>query len=103
MQKNGTFLDDESFRTFICEVDSIVNCRPLTIDNLNDPGSLSPLTPNHLLTMKTKVILPPLGIFQSEEKYSKKRWRRIQHLANGFWVRWRQEFLQILQEKSKWT
>ena len=25
MQKNGTCLDDESFRTSICEVDSIVN------------------------------------------------------------------------------
>ena len=103
MQKNGTCLDDESFRTLICEVESIVNCRPLTVDNLNDPDSLSPLTPNHLLTMKTKVILPPPGIFQSEEKYSKRRWRRIQHLANEFWVRWRKEFLQTLQERSKLT
>jgi len=30
------------------------------------------------------------------------RWRRIQHLANLFWTRWRQEFLPSLQERRKW-
>ena len=103
MRNNSTCLDDESFRTLMCEVESIVNSRPLTVDNLNDPHSLSPLTPNHLLTMKTKVLLPPPGNFQTKERYSKKRWRRIQHLANEFWARWRKEFLHSLQERSKWN
>jgi hypothetical protein len=103
MRNNSTCLDDESFRTLMCEVESIVNSRPLTVDNLNDPHSLSPLTPNHLLTMKSKVLLPPPGNFQTKERYSKKRWRRIQHLANEFWARWRKEFLHSLQERSKWN
>ncbi|KAL5011234.1 hypothetical protein ScPMuIL_011683 [Solemya velum] len=34
---------------------SIVNSRPLTVTNLNEPGEPVPLTPNQLLTMKSKV------------------------------------------------
>lgn len=64
--------------------------------------SVSPLTPNQLLTMKTKVILPPPGNFQSSSLYSRKRWRRTQYLVNEFWIRWRSEFLQNLQARNKW-
>ena len=55
----GTQLDDESLRTFMCEAAGIVNSRPLTPGSLNDPLSDEPLTPNHLLTMKSKIVLPP--------------------------------------------
>ena len=83
-------LDDESLRTLLCEVEAIVNNRPLTVDSKNDPDSLSPLTPNHLLTMKSKIVLPRPGVFRSVDLYSRKRrWRRVQHLANEFWSRWR--------------
>ena len=97
------FLDDESLRTFMCEVEAIINSRPLTVDLLNDPGSLSPLTPNHLLTMKTKVVLSPPGVFPAADKFCRKRWRRVQHLANEFWSRWRKEYLLSLQQRQKWT
>ena len=53
--------------------------------------------------MKTQVILPPSGIFQTKEEYSKKRWRRIQHFANELWSRCRKEFLPSLQERPKWN
>ncbi len=33
-------LDDDSLRTLMSEVMAIVNCRPLTVDNLNDPMSV---------------------------------------------------------------
>ena len=89
LQKNGKQLDDESLRTLMCEAEAIVNSCPLTVSQLADPDSLSPLTPNHLLTMKTKVVLAPLGAFQPADVYCKKRWRRVTHLANEFWTRWR--------------
>jgi hypothetical protein len=69
----GTQLDDESLRTLMCEAETIVNCRPLTIDNVGSPDSLELLTPNHLLTMKSKVILPPPGEFQRADVYLKRR------------------------------
>ena len=64
-------LNDESLRTLMIESECIVNSRPLTTENLIDPESL-PLTPNQLLTMKTKVVLPPPGIFQKEDVYCRK-------------------------------
>ena len=85
------------------EAAAIVNCRPLTIDNLNDPTSLEPITPNHLLTMKSKIVLPPPGEFQRADLYSRKRWRRVQHLINEFWTRWKNEYLQNLQVRQKWS
>lgn len=103
LQSNSTQLNEESLSTLLCEAEAIVNSRPLTVDSLNDPLSPYPLTPNHLLTMKTKVVLPPPGVFQSADMYCRKRWRRVQHLANEFWVRWKKEYLQSLQQRQRWT
>ena len=99
----GTQLDDDSLRTFMYEAAAIVNSRPRTVDSANDPLSLAPLTPNQILTMKHDVVLPPLGNFENTDLYSKKRWRRVQHLTHKFWKRWRKEYLQNLQVRSKWN
>ena len=96
LEKSASSLDGESFHTLICETEAIV-------DNLSDPESTSPMTPNHILTMKTRPVLLPPGIFQKEDLYLRKRWRRVQHLSCEFWTRWKREFLHSLQERSKWT
>ena len=87
LRKHGQQLDDESLRTFLIDSAAIVNSRSLTVENINDPLSATPLTPNHLLTQKSKVILPPPGYFQITCRYSRKHWRRTQYLVNEFWVR----------------
>ena len=102
LERCGSQLDDDSLRTVFYEVMSIVNSRPLTTDMLNDQTSANPLTPNHLLTMKSKIVLPPPGEFQEADIYSRKRWRRVQYLLNVFWSRWRIEYLQTLQPRGKW-
>ena len=63
---HGQQLDDESLRTFLYESAAIVNSKPLTVDNINDPLSVIPLMPDQFLTMKTKVILPPPGSFRKQ-------------------------------------
>ena len=103
MDHSGTQLDEESLRTFMYEAMAVVNSRPLTVNTLNDPTSLEPLTPNHLLTMKSSVVLPLPGIFQRVDLYSQRRWRRVQHLVNEFWSRWKEEYLHTLQPRQKWT
>ncbi|XP_054762932.2 uncharacterized protein LOC129269456 [Lytechinus pictus] len=103
LMSSGNQLDDESFRTFLTEVESIVNSRPLTTSNLCSSDAPEPLTPNHLLTMKPKVILPPPGKFQRADSYSRRWWRRVQYLSNEFWLRWRKEFLPTLQTREKWV
>ena len=103
IEKKGNRLNNESFQTFICEAEAILNCCPLTVDNLGDPTSPSPLLPMQVLTMKTKPVFPPPGIFQREDVYLLKRWRMVQHLTNEFWDRWKKEYLLSLQKRSKWT
>ena len=100
---NAGVSDGETFQTLICEAEAIVNSCLLTLDNLSDQDSLAPLMPNHILTMKTWPVLPPPVVFQREDQYSRKRWRRVQHLACQFWDCRRKEFLQNLQWRSKWT
>ena len=102
LKEHSSNLDDESFRTLLCEAETIVNSRPLTTESLSD-ASIEPLTPNHLLTAKCKPVLPPPGIFQKEKSYCRRRWRHIQYLADIFWNRWRKEYLCSLQTRQKWT
>lgn len=93
-------LDSSSLRTFLYEVMAIVNCRPLTTISESD---CQPLSPNLLLTMKSKVVLPPPGNFDETDVYSRKRWKVVQGLANQFWSKWRNMYLNNLQSRQKWT
>ena len=102
LNTHGSSLNDESFRTLSTEVEAVINSRPLTVDNLSDSQSLVPLTPNHLLTMKSKIIMAPPGDFEKADLYSRRRWRRIQNIINEFWSRWKHEYLLSLETRQKW-
>ena len=102
LHNHGAQLDDESLRTFMSEAAAIVNSRPLTVGSINDPLSDPPLSPNLLLTMKSDIVLPPPGNFQRSDLYSRKLWRRTQYLVNQFWYKWRSEYVQNLQVRTKW-
>ena len=102
MMSHRKLLDDESFVTWMTEVEAIVNARPLTLEDVNDPNS-RPLSPANLLTLKSKVVMPPPGDFQEADLYCRKRWRAVQYLADEFWRRWRKEYLLVMQTRSKWT
>ena len=102
-QETATRLDTSSLRTVLYEVMAIVNSRPLTVEQLDGTDGPLPLTPNHLLTMKSGIIVPPPpGRFEKTDLYLSKRWRRVQYVADLFWSRWKREYLQALQERQKW-
>jgi Family of unknown function (DUF5641) len=94
-------LDDTSLRCLFYEAMLIVNSRPLTA--VSNHPSIETLTPNHLITLKPKMPLPPPGHFVREDLYAKKRWRRIQYLLEQFWNRWKREYLLNLSERQRWT
>lgn len=83
-------LDDESFHTVLCEIESILNDRPITKIS-EDPNDFEALTPDHLLLMKGKPALPP-SLFKESDQYVKRRWRQVQYLADLFWKRWIREY-----------
>ncbi|KXJ07929.1 hypothetical protein AC249_AIPGENE13494 [Exaiptasia diaphana] len=93
-------LDDEGFSTLFCEVERIINSRPITKTS-DDPKDLEPLTPNHILLLRSELSLPP-GVFTNDDVYSKRKWKQVQYLADLFWRRWIQEYLPTLQRRQKW-
>ena len=101
LEEAGHQLDDECFPSLLKEVQAVVNSRALALNDMSSPDSPELLTCNHLLTMKSKVLMPPPGVFLREDLYLRRRWRRVQHLANVFWDRWRKEFLYTLQLHKK--
>lgn len=94
-------LNDDEFHTLLCEVENIINTRPLTTVS-TDSSDPEPLTPAHLLMLKPSFTRPFPGVFQESDLYTRRRWRRIQYLSGLFWTRWRREYLAMLQERSKW-
>ena len=93
-------IDDESLSTLLCEVESIMNGRPLTTVS-TDQRDLEALTPNHLLLLQSEPQLPP-GLFSEEDCFSRRRWKQVQYLSNIFWRRWSKEYLPQLQIRQKW-
>ena len=96
---NGN-LDEKSLTTFLCETASIINNRPLSADDLSDLSNFLPISPSNFLTMKPSIVLAPHGYFSEDNLYSRKRWRRVQHLSSQFWLKYRTEYLQKV-EKSR--
>lgn len=94
-------IDDEGLQTIFCEVEAILNNRPLCTVS-SDPHDLEPLTPNHILLLKSQPVLPP-GTFQKSDLYARRRWKQVQYMADLFWHRWTKEYLLLLQERQKWT
>ena len=93
-------LRDETLRTLLCEIESILNSRPLTpisSDVRDDP----PLSPNDLLLHGGQGVTLPITVFSQTEGVNKKRWKQAIYLANAFWKRWRAEYLPTLQERQK--
>ena len=94
-------LTHELLVTLMAEVTAIVNARPISAIP-TDADEPQPLSPSMLLTMKTRPLGPPPGNFVPPDIYARCRWRRVQYLADQFWIRWRREYLQSMQTRAKW-
>lgn len=94
-------LNDEVLLTMMCEVEAIINGWPITKVS-DDPKDPEPLTPNHLLLLRSGPTLPP-SRFGKEDSYSCRRWKQVQYLVDIFWRRWIREYLPTLQERKKWS
>ena len=100
LREQNIKFDEEGLATMCCEIENILNNRPLT-QMSNDPNDLNALTPNHLILARSGATFPP-GLFDKGDLYTKRRWRQVQHCVQTFWKRWSREYLTTLQSREKW-
>ncbi|VDH95111.1 Hypothetical predicted protein [Mytilus galloprovincialis] len=101
LQEQKLRLDDENLQTLFCEVEAILNGRPIT-EVPNSVNDLNVLTPNDLLLLRSGESAPP-GTFVKSDNCVRRRWRQVQYLSDLFWNRWTKEYLPLLNQRAKWN
>lgn len=89
----------EEFGTVLCRIEAILNSRPLTPAS-SDPAELDCLTPGHFLIGRPLLAVPEAEI--PVKSTIVHRWKLINQCVQTFWRRWRNEYLQTLQVRSRW-
>lgn len=81
------------------QVEACLNSRPMTPMS-DDPDDLEPLTPAHFLIGSSLQALPDIEVedFPSNRL---NRFQLIQQKLQLFWSRWRREYLNLLQARTK--
>ena len=92
-------MTDEVLDTIFCEIESIINSRPVTKSS-EDPNDSASLCPNQLLLLKTAQLCPPC-ISDPGDVY-RRRWKFVQYIAEQFWKKWVLHYIPELQRRAKW-
>lgn len=103
LRLGNRLLSRDELNTLLQEAASIINHTPLWSVS-SSPLDPLPLTPAMLLTQKNDVGESPVDEVSDTDilAYGGRRWRRVQAVAEDFWCRWRQHYLQGLQFRKKW-
>lgn len=90
----------EEFYTALCQIEAILNSRPL-YPLSSDPNDLTPLTPAHFLIGRPLLAAPdePLTNIKINRL---NRFQLVQRLCQHFWQRWQKEYLAELQQRFRW-
>lgn len=92
---------DNTLRSLLCEIEDVINMRPLTYIALeNDSDDV--LTPKHFLNAFFRHAPPEPGEFSEHDLTSRKQWRFVQELTNHFWRKWTIEYLPMITRTTKW-
>ena len=90
----------EEFSTSLVQIEACLNSCPLSPLS-SDVDDLQALTPMHFITDGASALLPDAGTISSPENRLN-HFQLLQRMLNEFWKRWSLEYLQHLQERSKW-
>ncbi|XP_050522173.1 uncharacterized protein LOC126894894 [Daktulosphaira vitifoliae] len=91
----------EELYTILVRVEAILNSRPLTPLS-TDPSDLSVLTPGHFLIGDSLSAFPEREVTNIMENRLT-RWRRVVQITQKIWIRWKNQYLNQLQERKKWS
>ena len=94
-------LSYEEFNTFIVQVESVLNSRPL-YEMSTDANDLQVLSPGHFLTLEPLSTVPDSDLSHIKLSHLS-RWQLIQRMHQDLWKRWRDEYLHMFYQRAKWS
>ncbi|XP_055714396.1 uncharacterized protein LOC129808634 [Phlebotomus papatasi] len=90
----------EELGTVLCQIERVLNSRPLCKMS-EDPNEANYLTPGHFLIGSALNAPPDPNLLEIPENRLS-MWQRCQARAQDFARKWRMEYLNTLQQRSKW-
>ncbi|XP_036146048.1 uncharacterized protein LOC118646704 [Monomorium pharaonis] len=90
----------EELNTLVVEIEGILNSRPITPSS-SDLNDLLALTPAHYLIGRATMALPEARLTEIPTNRLS-TWQHITKVRQDFWSRWKLEYLNELQQRSKW-
>ncbi|XP_048487299.1 uncharacterized protein LOC105384064 [Plutella xylostella] len=97
---NLTHLTYEELSTCLIQIEAILNSRPLTPLS-SDPSDLSYLSPAHFLIGRPLTSVPGPQVADVNLQQLE-RHERIEKLRHHFWQRYANEYVSLLQQRTKW-
>ena len=95
-------LTERQLSVILTEIEGIVNNRPLATVT-DHPDDLVPITPAELIIGRRMETLPDPNLRnKTNETNIQHLWRKRQHVLNGFWKRWRHDYLLAQNIRKKW-
>lgn len=93
----ATHLTFEEFQTTLCEIEAVLNSRPLAPLS-SDPNDLNYLSPGHFLIGTPLNSFPTLDL-NDVNTNTLLRWQIVEQMRQHFWRRWSSDYLSSLQER----
>lgn len=91
----------EELYTVLTQIEAILNSRPLC-GLSNDPNDVEALTPGHFLIGTSLTAFPDKDVTDLPLNRLT-RWQHMAQIQQGFWKRWRVDYLNQLQTRAKWS
>ncbi|KMQ87772.1 hypothetical protein RF55_12859 [Lasius niger] len=95
----ASLLCDE-LQTILTQIEAVLNSRPL-IPLSNNPNDHTYLSPAHFLIGDHFMGVPEPTLLNTKENRLS-RWQRIEQIKQHFWKRWSVDYLNELQQRTKW-
>lgn len=90
----------EEFETIVIQIEGILNSRPLTPLS-NDDDCFEVLTPGHFLIGRSLAAIPEPQLIDTKDNRLS-RWQRTTKIVQTIWKKWKTDYLNTLQQRSKW-
>jgi len=92
----------DELMTITCEIEALLNSRPLvSAESVNTDDELV-LTPGHFIIYRPLELCAPLPVSGAQIS-SLRRWQLVNRLNQDLERAWKGDYIQSLQQRSKWN